>query len=50
MINGQNINDFRYADDAAIAAFNTDEESKLQDIQDKLQEVCSQYKMDINVK
>ena len=43
----QNINNLRYADDAA---FITDEESKLQDILDKLQVVCSQYKIDINVK
>jgi len=47
LINGQNINNLRYADDVA---FITDEESKLQDILDKPQEVCSQYKMDINVK
>jgi len=47
LINGQNINNLRYADDAA---FITDKESKLQDILDKLQEVFSQYKMDINVK
>jgi len=47
LINGHNINNLRYADDTA---FITDEESKLQDILDKLQEFCSQYKMHINVK
>jgi len=46
LINEQNINDLRYAVDAA---FINDERSKLQDILDKLQEVCSRYKMDINV-
>jgi hypothetical protein len=34
-INGQNVNNLRYADDAA---FITDEEKKLQRILDKLQE------------
>ena len=37
----------RYTDDAV---FITDEESKLQNILDKLQEVCRQHKMDIHVK
>ena len=39
LINAQNINNLRYADDAALI---TDEESKLQDILNKLQELCSQ--------
>jgi len=47
LINGQIINNLRYADDTA---FITDEESKLQDTLDKLQEVWSQYKIDVNVK
>jgi len=47
LINGQNIYNLRYSDDAA---FIIDEESKLQDILDKLQEVCNLYKMNINVR
>jgi len=45
LINGRNINNLRYTRDDA--AFITNDESKLQDILDKLQEVCSQYMIDI---
>ena len=41
------VNNPRYTDNVL---FITDEEKKLQSILDKLQEVCMEYKMDINVK
>jgi len=47
LINGQNINNLGYSDDAA---FITDEESNSQYILEKLQEACIQYETDINVK
>jgi hypothetical protein len=45
--NGHNVSNLRCADDTV---FITDEEKNLQNILDKQQEVCMQYKMDISVK
>ena len=46
-INGNNITNLRYADDAVLVA---DEKEKLQSMLDKLNEVCKAYGMEINVK
>jgi len=46
-INGQNVNNLRYADDTV---FVTVEEEKLQNILIKLQDVRKAYRMQMNVK
>ena len=45
--NGINITNFRYADDAVLAAYS---KQKLQVMLDKLNETCNNYGMAINVK
>ena len=45
--NGVNITNFRYADDAVLAAYS---KKKLQMMLDKLNVTCSKYGMAINVK
>ena len=45
--NGINITNFRYADDAVLAAYS---KQKLQVMLDKLSETCNNYGMAINVK
>jgi len=47
MIGGQNFNNIRYADDAVMLS---DNESELQCMVTKLNNVCKEYGMDINVK
>jgi len=46
-IGGQNFTNFRYADDAV---FVSDEEAELQNIVTKVDEVCKDYGMEMNVK
>ena len=46
-VNGENINNIRYADDTALMA---DSESKLQDIVDKIVTECEKFGLSLNVK
>jgi len=47
IIGGQNFNNIRYADDAV---FMSDEEHSLQEIVQKIADICNAYGMEINVK
>ena len=47
IVNGQNINNLRFADDAVILACSS---RSLQKIVDSLQMICKEYGMDFNVK